>query len=85
MPKLGTFGSMRGVSGDRYSYRDYLVADGDNALPTLVQLRIGRQIRMHTEVLCSSHISPVTHPADVVRLIKRTAPGGAITQSGEQS
>lgn len=33
MPKLGTFGSVRGVSGNRYSYRDQ-VFTGETYLQT---------------------------------------------------
>lgn len=51
----------------------YLVTVGDHALPTPVQRRLVEQIQAHSVSLPSSHMSLISHPADVVKLIERAA------------
>jgi pimeloyl-ACP methyl ester carboxylesterase len=61
----------------RAAWRDkptwYLMTERDNALPLDVQQRIAKAIDAHRVVLSSSHLSPLSHPADVARLIDEAA------------
>ncbi|WP_414647772.1 alpha/beta fold hydrolase [Dyella sp.] len=51
----------------------YLVTNGDHALPTPVQRKMADQIGAHRITLASSHMSLISHPKDVVRLIEQAA------------
>ena len=51
----------------------YLVTHGDHALPTPVQNKMADQIGAHRVALSSSHMSLISHPKDVVRLIEQAA------------
>lgn len=51
----------------------YLVTDGDQALPTPVQLRLASQIRATTTVIRSSHLSMQSQPQAVAALIEQAA------------
>ena len=51
----------------------YLVTHGDHALPTPVQNKMADQIGAHRIALASSHMSLISHPKDVVRLIEQAA------------
>jgi len=53
----------------------YLITEGDHALPTSVQRRMAEQIGAHRVTLASSHMSLLSHPAEVARLIERAAAG----------
>ncbi|MDY1547086.1 alpha/beta fold hydrolase [Luteibacter sahnii] len=51
----------------------YLVTVGDGALPSNVQRAIAERIHAQTSSVASSHLSPVSHPMAVVKLIEKAA------------
>lgn len=51
----------------------YLVTQGDQALPTPVQLRLASQIKAHTTVITASHMSMQSQPQAVAALIEQAA------------
>lgn len=51
----------------------YLVTGNDHALPPAVQQALARETGAHRVTLESSHMSMVSHPADIARLIDRAA------------
>jgi pimeloyl-ACP methyl ester carboxylesterase len=51
----------------------YLVTEDDHALPPAVQQELVKQTGAHRLALKSSHMSMVSHPADIARLIERAA------------
>jgi pimeloyl-ACP methyl ester carboxylesterase len=69
-----------GAFGEKVSHaawRDkpswYLVTDNDHALPPAVQRELAKETGAHRVALQSSHMSMVSHPADVADLIDRAA------------
>jgi pimeloyl-ACP methyl ester carboxylesterase len=69
-----------GAFGDKVSHaawRDkpswYLLSEQERALPPPVQHAIAEQIQAHKISLQSSHMSLLSHPADIARLIDRAA------------
>lgn len=51
----------------------YLITDGDNALPTVIQQKIAENIKAHTTTIQSSHMSLKSHSHDVVKIIEEAA------------
>jgi pimeloyl-ACP methyl ester carboxylesterase len=69
-----------GAFGEKVSHaawRDkpswYLVTGNDHALPPAVQRELARETGAHRVTLASGHMSMVSHPADIARLIDRAA------------
>jgi pimeloyl-ACP methyl ester carboxylesterase len=58
----------------------YLVADGDQAIPPDAERRFAKRMGATTVEVPTNHVAMVSHPDDVVKLVKKPSPWRSQTQ-----
>ena len=75
------FGDVMGAPAWRSLPSWYLVADGDQAIPPDAERQFAARMSATTVEVASNHVAMVSHPDDVVALIKTAAAGVPVAAS----
>jgi pimeloyl-ACP methyl ester carboxylesterase len=80
---MSTFEDVMGVPAWKSLSSFYLVAQGDEALPPDAQRMFAQRMGARTVEVAAGHLAMVSHPAEVVALIKEAAE--AVRRSSTES
>jgi len=81
---MSTFEDVMGVPAWKSHPCFYLVAQGDEAIPPDAERMFAQRMGAHTVEVPSSHLAMVSHPAQVVELIRAAADSVGVSAEGSE-